>query len=189
MDAKRNWNVLNSLMPENKKSLHKEYIVDGFSTNDTIKIRYSFCNHFIDHPRNIYGSILITTYHPLDQIKINERSMFFRDATETDFIQYFVRPNNEGSNNDISRKFLVICRNYVSLLLEDLFNFCITSGVYPDVFKIPQITPIHRKGSFITYKFTGQSLYLVTSAKFLKILYITVFEVSLKHLIFSLKSI
>ena len=36
-NAKRNWKVLNSLMGKNKKSLHKEFNVDGVSTNDTAK--------------------------------------------------------------------------------------------------------------------------------------------------------
>ena len=62
-DVKRNWKVLNSLMGKNKKSLHKEFIVDGVSTNDTTKICDAFCNYFIDHQRNIHESIPISISH------------------------------------------------------------------------------------------------------------------------------
>ena len=57
-----------------------------------------------------------------------------------------MRLNKEGSINHISRKILDICKNFVSHYLKELFNFCITSGVYPNVFKIAQISPIHKKG-------------------------------------------
>ena len=50
-DVNRNWNVLNSLMGKNKKSLHKDFIVDGVSTNDTNEICDVFCNCFFGHPK------------------------------------------------------------------------------------------------------------------------------------------
>ena len=62
-DVKRNWKVLSSLMGTNKKSLHKESIVDGVSTNHTTKLCDVFCNYFIDHPRNTHESIPISTSH------------------------------------------------------------------------------------------------------------------------------
>ena len=58
-----------------------------------------------------------------------------------------MRFNKEGGINNISRKFLIICKNYVSYYLKDPFNFCIISGISPNVFKIAQITPTHKKGS------------------------------------------
>ena len=58
-----------------------------------------------------------------------------------------MRLNNEGGINDVSRKFPVICKNFFSYCMKEIFNFCITTGVYPDVFKIAQITPSHKKGS------------------------------------------
>ena len=118
LGVKRNWKVLNSLKGKNKKSLHKEFNGDRVSTNATTKIFGAFCNYFIDHPRNIHGSIPISTSHHLDQLEINERSMYFRNATETDVIESIMRLNKEGGINDISRKFLVICKNYFSYYLK-----------------------------------------------------------------------
>ena len=110
-DVKRNWKVLDSLMGKNKKSLHKEFTVDGVSTNDTNKICEALGNYFIDHPKNIHGSNPIRTSHHLNQIEITERSIYFRNATETDIIKSIMHLNKEGGFNDISRKFLVICKN------------------------------------------------------------------------------
>ena len=51
--------------------------------------------------------------------------MYFRSATENDFIESIMLLNKEGSIYDISR----------------------TSGVCPNVFKLAQITPRQKKGS------------------------------------------
>ena len=53
----------------------------------------------------------------------------------------------KGGINDTFRKFLVICKSHSAYPLKELLNICITSGVYRDISKISQITPIHKKGS------------------------------------------
>ena len=73
--------------------------------------------------------------------------MYFRQATETEIVESIMQLNKEGGINDVSRKFLNMCKNHVSYYLKELFNFCIDSLVFPNVFKIAQITPIHKKGS------------------------------------------
>ena len=107
-DMKRCCKVLNSLKGKNKKSPHKEFTVDEVSTNNTTKICNAFCNYFIYHPKNIHESIPMSTFHVSDQIEINERSMYFRDATETDIIESILHLNKEGGIKDISREFLFI---------------------------------------------------------------------------------
>ena len=58
-----------------------------------------------------------------------------------------MRINKESSINDVSRKLLVICKKFVSYYLKKLLNSCITSGVYPSVFKIAEIKSIDKKSS------------------------------------------
>ena len=105
-DVKQNWKVSNSLMSRNKKSLHKECIVDVVSTNGTTKICDALGNYFIEHPSNIQGSITISTSRHSDHIKIKKRSLYFWNATETDIKYFIMRPNKEGGINHISREFL-----------------------------------------------------------------------------------
>ena len=104
------------------------------STKDTTKMCDAFCDYFIDHPRIAHGSIPVGTSHQLDHIEVKERSMYFRNTTKTDIIESTMYLNKEGSINDVSRKFLVMCKHYVSIYLKELFNFSITSDVYPNVF-------------------------------------------------------
>ena len=112
-------------MGENKKSLHKQFIVVGVLRNDTTKIYDAFCNYSIDHTRNIHGYIPISTSHLSDQVEINEKSMYLQNATETDIIESITHLNKEGGINDVSRIFLVMCKNYISCYLKQLFNPCI----------------------------------------------------------------
>ena len=69
--------------------------------------------------------------------------MYFLQATETETVYSIMQLNKEGGINDISRKFLNICKNHVSYYLKELFNFCIVSLVFPNVFKVTQITIIN----------------------------------------------
>ena len=124
------------------------FIVDEFSTNFTTKICNVFCTPFFDHQRNINSSIPFSTFLHLDPIEFYEKSMQFRNATGTDIIESIMQLDKEVCINDVSGKFLVICKNCVSYYMKELLNLCVTSGVYPNVFIIYQITPIHNKGYF-----------------------------------------
>ena len=126
-DMRRNWKVLDSLMGKSKKSLRKEFIIDGILTTETAKICNSFCTYFIDHPKNIHESIPVSHSHHLDQIDVNDRTMYFRQATETEIVESIMQLNKEGGINDVSRKFLIMCKNHVSYYLKELPNFCIDS--------------------------------------------------------------
>ena len=44
--------------------------------------------------------------------------------------------NKDGGINEISRILLVMCKNLVAHHRNEFLNFCITSGVYPNTFKI-----------------------------------------------------
>ena len=84
----------------------------------------------------------------MDWIEINERSMHYCRATETDILESIIHLNKEGGINDVFRKYLLMCKNCVSSYIKEIFNFCIALGLYHFVFKSAQITPIHKKGSF-----------------------------------------
>ena len=47
----------------------------------------------------------------------------------------------------ILTKFIKMSSSIMSTFLPDFFNNCISSGVYPDILKIAEITPIHKTGS------------------------------------------
>ena len=52
-----------------------------------------------------------------------------------------------GSEEDISGKFLKMCKLPLGIHLYTLFDMIFESGVFPEKFKIPKVTSIHKKGS------------------------------------------
>ena len=60
----------------------------------------------------------LSTSEHLDQIENNERLFYFQNATETDIIDSIMSLDKEGGINDISCKFLVIGKSYVSYYLK-----------------------------------------------------------------------
>ena len=101
-----------------KKLLQKEFVIDGVSTTDNTNIFNSFCNYFIDLPKNVHESIPVSDSHHLDKIDINDRSIYFRQATETKNVESIMELNIEGCKNDVPRKFLTICKNQISYYLR-----------------------------------------------------------------------
>ena len=50
--------------------------------------------------------------------------------------------------NHVPIKFIKMSSSIISIYLSDIFNNCISSGVYPDISKTAQMTPIHKTGSY-----------------------------------------
>ena len=55
---------------------------------------------------------------------------------ETENVESVMCLNKEGEVIDFSRKFFVVSNFHVAYHLEDFLSFCITSGVYPNIFKV-----------------------------------------------------
>ena len=72
---------------------------------------------------------------------------FFQNVTVTEILESIMCLNKKIGINDISRKFLVICKNHVAHHLKELLNFCITCGVYPNFFFNFPNKSMYKKGS------------------------------------------
>ena len=68
-----------------------------------------------------------------------------REATVSEDSVIVSNLRKNGGLDDVSGGFLCLCRNYVPEYLCKLFNLCISQSVFPDVFKLAKITPIHKK--------------------------------------------
>ena len=110
-------------MGRNKTTLHKEFVVDGVSKNDTSRIWNSFCSYFIDHPRYIYNAFSFSSSYHLHQIEFYDGSIFFRHVTETETVESIMCHIREGGINDVSLKLLHMCQNHVAYHLKVLLNF------------------------------------------------------------------
>ena len=115
-------------------------------------------------------------------IRIREiLTFFFRNVNKTEILESIMRLKEEGDINEISQKLLVMCKNHVAYHLKELLKFCITSGVYPNIFEIAHITHIHKKGSSHDYSNYRPVSVLSNLYKVFETLYTIVFKISVKH--------
>ena len=64
-------------------------------------------------------------------------------------ILYHVRNLNSRRNtgiNNIPIEFFQIASVVITPILTNLYNDCISKGIFPDILKISQITPVYKKG-------------------------------------------
>ena len=122
---------------------------NGCQTTDDQTITNEFNQYFAELP--------ITTQANLQRAHIdydnfwymvlsNDKTIYFFPITVPEIIKIISNLDSKKSSNDISPKFLKLCKHKVSPILCELFNRCLNGGVYPTCLKIAQITPIHKKG-------------------------------------------
>jgi len=116
---------------------------------------------------------------------INPKKSLFLAPTDAYKIQLLIKNlkmKSYSSPNDIPSKFLKIASCIVSEWLSKLFNKCMTTGKFPDTWKIAHITPIpkvHSPSSSSEYR--PISVLPVLSKLFEKILYHWVYSYLTEH--------
>ena len=55
--------------------------------------------------------------------------------------------NKSGGPDELSARMLSLCDEYIVLPLRLIFSNILSTGVYPDIWKQANVTPVHKKGS------------------------------------------
>ena len=84
---------------------------------------------------------------------------------------------HDGIGNVLLKEFALL----LSKPLCELFNFCLSLGTFPDIWKVAQVTPIYKKGDpSLCTSYHPMPLLLCISKIFEKLLLIT-FQLITKH--------
>jgi len=161
----KNWLFEDSECQKQCEDLNNFFSEVGKSLSTKIKPSPTTYRHFITH--------------------INPKNSLFLAPTDAYEIQLLIKNLKMKSNsspNDIPSKFLKIASCIVSEWLSKLFNKCMTTGEFPDSWKIAHITPIpkvHSPSSSSEYR--PISVLPVLSKLFEKILYHRVHSYLTEH--------
>ena len=112
---------------------------------------------------------------------------FVQHALETKFIEHIICLKKFGGINNVSRKFLAMCKIHVAYHRKGLLNFCITSNLYPNYFKILDQHLFRRMVCLVLFPSKCQFRCSVTSAICFRILYTSTLKISDEHQVFMLK--
>lgn len=144
---KEKWKLVNNILNKSKKQNDITLVNNGATVKDNKEIANIFNNYFI----NLFASKSAT----------NKEFQRFLSDTNPPYSLYFSPTNpcevikivNSFSNstsldhNKISNKILKHVINSVSVILSHLFNISMSSGVFPNCFKIARVVPIHKSNS------------------------------------------
>ena len=145
-NMKKNWRMINKLLNKSRKLLPDTFILDGVNCTNPETIAQKFNEYFVSHPKNIHEKVKNSSIDFSYLVKSSRDSMSFTKCTVIEVAKEISSLKKQGGLHDIPARFLKISNSYVSDLLCRLFNQCIEKGVFPDVLKTAQITPVHKKG-------------------------------------------
>ena len=119
----------------------------------------------------------------------NSNSFFLRPIDEDEIRTHIfgMKSNKKTRKIEIPIKYLKIAVDVISPILSIIYNQCIITGSFPDILKIGEVIPIHKAGpKDICSNYRPISL-LSHLQKFLKVVYIFRYIITLHETIFSTK--
>ena len=145
-NPKKNWKVINGLMNRNPSSLPQNFLIDDNLVSSPSKIADSFNLFFTSKPEDIHKSIPASSRDYIDLVPRNSCSMFFEPCSIREIERALGSLNKQGCTEDLMKRFLMLSLDYVASLLAELFNECLSAGIFPNFLKTSRITPIYKKG-------------------------------------------
>ena len=145
----RLWKVLNELVGSNKSErvLPSKLIVDGNEISDFQTIAETFNNCFANIGKTM-GSSNAPVRREIVKTKWCNNSFFLEPSTSAEVEAIINELSNKKSkrHDDIETKFTKYSKTIISPSLSDLFNLCVSVGVFPQYLKIAEVIPIFKKG-------------------------------------------
>ena len=124
-DIKKNWKILNGLLGKSKAKLSDHFILNNEKVYNSDRISEAFGRYFIENPRTINNSIPQCNASFSNRIPTNDNTMFFYHVTASEISASIMKLKKNGQISDVSKKLLLLCIDYASFHVCELFNLCI----------------------------------------------------------------
>jgi len=153
-NAKKVWQGINDLLRRRKNktfSLTKIIATDGRIITDGNEICNYVNDYFSTVGSRMASSISVPTdadIHHKSLIRFNSQNLFLMPITHNEIltiINSLDSSKSPGAHN-IPAEFIKLSANVIAPILCDLYNYSITSGVFPDVLKLAYVIPVHKSG-------------------------------------------
>ena len=184
-DMKKTWRTINETLNRNKKNgdLPTTIFHDDVQLSDAKEIATTFNTYFANIGKKLAANINDNdnTFNDFQQYLDTpaETSLKFNCITENETMKAIDRLENKSSSghDGISNKLLKLVKNELKKPLTLIINQMITTGIFPEAFKISKITPLYKKGdhSLLT-NYRPISLLPTISKVFERIIYDQMYE-------------
>jgi len=86
--------------------------------------------------------------HYKSVIRINSQNLYLMPITHNEIltIRNCLDSSKSSGAHNIPAKFIKLSANVIAPIICDLYNYSITSGVFPDLVKLAYVIPVHKNG-------------------------------------------
>ena len=149
------WKIINEIRGKAKSLNKPSFVINGKLVNDRREIANAFNQYFVSIAINMNKNANIDT----DGIQILplhdnskyldkriEESIYMHPCTPQEIYDLIHELKNDKAS-DIPVNVLKKCSDILSVYLDRFINSFMTQGIFPDLLKIGQISPVYKKGN------------------------------------------
>ena len=150
-DAKATWKIINNLRGKRNAKIAQSFIIDGEVVFQRRRIAEGFNNYFVSIAKKLNSGDDLT-YEPVPEFssymtKRISKSFAFYDCSATE-VEEIIKEFSNGKASDLPVQGIKICASILSPILSSYFNHFMKQGIFPDILKVGNITPVYKnKGS------------------------------------------
>ena len=151
-NIKNTWKGIKSILTiKNTLSDFRKCLSSNGSTfTNQVEISKTFNNYFASIAEKTKVSISYSPKHFYDFLKDKNQNSFFQSSTNNYEIHNVISSldsNKSVGPNSVPTRILKLLKNDISTQLSDIFNISFSTGVFPTMFKVAKVIPVHKKDS------------------------------------------
>ena len=146
-DMKKSWKILGNLLGTNKTRQETISLLDeSGEITDEYAIANKFADFFSSVGQNLDTALPRNLDNPCQNIVRHDRSFYMFPVSHEECSKIISKLKLTSTTiNEIPVRLFKSIKNLVIYPLVKLINFSFTKGIFPEIFKIARITPIHKK--------------------------------------------
>ena len=146
-NLRKTWNNINSTLKGKKNEGNVSLVDDdGIESSDNKHVADMFSKYFSSVATDLEKKIPDPVTNPMDYMGPIINESFYAHPSEPEEVLNLIMslPNKSSNINSIPLFIYKIIAPELSILISELFNFSISSGVFPSCLKLSTIIPLHK---------------------------------------------
>ena len=150
-NSKETWKIINEIRGKKKSNPKPSFIINGSLVQDRRSIANGFNGYFTSIAATLnnceYGIPILSLPKFTDYMGPSVSSSIFLSNCSCNEIKEIISEMVNGKSSDIPIVILKRCSALISPILTQFYNSFMDEGLFPDLLKIGQISPIFKKGN------------------------------------------
>ena len=167
------WKIINRVMNKCRAPKIPPLLVNNIYILNCIEKAKNFNYFFSNQCRLINNGSVLPTFNSLTDKRIDNISI--RNNEIVSLVRN-LNPNKASGSDGISGQMLLLCDDSVGVPLKIIFENILFTSSYPDMWKLANVTPVHKKGDKqLTKNYRPISLLPICGKIFEKIIFNTLY--------------